>query len=298
MAIAILIEIEIMRALIRGSELFFDVDGASIAIDQMGNLQQKSVAFLLHGGPGADHSAYKPSFNPLTQILQLVYIDHRGQGRSARGPQDTYTLENNIEDTEALRQYLGLEKIVLIGSSYGGMVALSYAARYPENVESLIVIATAASYRFLERAKQYLEQYGTSEQQQIAQYLWEGKFAKEEQLKDYFEVMMPLYSKSCQVNPSKNNTNNTIFSIEAINEAFGGFLRTYNIAGDLNKITSPTLVLAGRYDWICPVEFSQEIAKSIANAKLTIFENSGHLIRLDEPKLLIEEIIAFLNANK
>ena len=57
MAIAILIEIEIMRALIRGSELFFDVDGASIAIDQMGNLQQKSVAFLLHGGPGADHSA-------------------------------------------------------------------------------------------------------------------------------------------------------------------------------------------------------------------------------------------------
>ena len=126
-----------MKAQIRGCELFFDVDGAFLSIDQQGNLQEKPVAFLLHGGPGADHSGYKPSFNPLTQIAQLVYIDHRGQGRSSRGPQETYNLENNIEDIEALRKYLSLEKIVLIGTSYGGMVALSYAARYPQNVTAL-----------------------------------------------------------------------------------------------------------------------------------------------------------------
>ncbi len=286
-----------MKALIRGSEIFFDVDGASLAIDERGILCQKPVAFLLHGGPGADHTSYKPSFNPLRQILQLVYFDHRGQGRSERGPKDTYTLENNVEDTEALRQYLGLDKIVVIGTSYGGMVALAYAARYPENVSSLIVIATAASSRFLERAKEYLQEKGTPEQKNIAQYLWDGKFTSEEQLKYYFDVMLPLYSLSYKLNPVAPTPTQTILSVDAINQAFGGFLRRYNLLPDLGKITAPTLVLAGRHDWICPVEFSQEIALFVPKAKLRIFENSGHLIRLDEPKLLIEEITAFLTGD-
>ena len=62
--------------------------------------------------------------------MQLVYFDHRGQGRSARGAKETYTLDNNVEDMEALRQHLGLDQIVVIGASYGGMVALTYASRY------------------------------------------------------------------------------------------------------------------------------------------------------------------------
>lgn len=114
--------------------------------------------------------------------MQLVYFDHRGQGRSARGAKETYTLNNNVEDMEALRQYLGLEKIVVIGSSYGGMVALSYAIRYPQHVSHLIVIATAANSRFLTRAKEILAERGTEEQKVIAQRLWDGAFENEEQL--------------------------------------------------------------------------------------------------------------------
>ena len=79
--------------------------------------------------------------------MQLVYIDHRGQGRSARGPRETYTLENDVEDLEALRDYLGLDKIVLLGASYGGMVALSYAVRYPQNVSHLLAIVTVPARR-------------------------------------------------------------------------------------------------------------------------------------------------------
>ncbi len=106
---------------------------------------EKPVAFVIHGGPGSDHSYYKPWLSPLTDVMQLVYIDHRGQGRSARGPRETYTLENNVEDLEALRDYLGLDKIVLLGASYGGMVALSYAVRYPENVSHLLAISSENS---------------------------------------------------------------------------------------------------------------------------------------------------------
>ncbi len=282
-----------MKAKIRDTEIYFDIDGCGLAVTEQG-IREKPVALIIHGGPGVDHTSFKPCFSPLSHYLQMVYFDHRGQGRSARNSKETYTLENNVEDMEALRQYLGLEKIILIGSSYGGMVALSYGIKYPQNVSHLIVIATTASYRFLQRAQEILAQRGTPEQIAIASKLWDGNFENEEQLRQFFQVMGSMY---CHTNNRKTNSQDpdqTILSVDAINVAFSGFLKTYNIVNELPKITSPTLVIAGKYDWICPPEFSEEIAQAIPNAHLKIFANSGHLIRVDEPKLLLDEIIAFL----
>lgn len=282
-----------MRAKIRDTEIYFDVEGCSLVVDGQG-IREKLIAFLIHGGPGADHTSYKPTFSSLGRKLQLVYFDHRGQGRSARGPKETYTLENNVEDMEALRQYLGLDKIVLLGTSYGGMVALSYAVRYPQNVSHLIVIATAGSSLFLQRAKEILAQRGTDEQKAIASRLWDGSFENEEQLSEYFQVMGPMYSLTHNSSSSRGALDKTIFSVDAINVAFGGFLRDYNVLNELHKITSPTLIIGGRHDWICAPEFSEEIAKAIPNADLRIFENSGHLIRADEPEALLDVIAGFL----
>jgi len=282
-----------MRAKIRDTEIYFDIEGAGLVVDGP-RLRSKRVAFLIHGGPGADHTSYKPTFSPLSHKMQLVYFDHRGQGRSARGPKETYTLDNNVEDMEALRQYLGLDKIVVLGSSYGGMVALSYAVRYPQNVSHLIVIATVADSRFLTRAQEILAKRGTEEQKAIAQRLWDGAFENEEQLREYFQVMMPMYSLTYDPNSRQEAWNRTILSPDAINIAFGGFLRSYNVLDQLYKITSPTLVIGGRHDWICPPEFSEEIAKEIPNSDLRIFENSGHLIRVDEPEALRDAIAGFL----
>ncbi len=282
-----------MRAKIRDTEIYFDIEGAVLVPDGE-KMREKLVAFVIHGGPGADHTSYKPTFSRLIQKLQLVYFDHRGQGRSARGLKESYTLENNVEDMEALRQYLGLEKIVIIGTSYGGMVALSYAVRYPENVQSLIVIATAGSSKFLELAKINLAQKGTKEQQAIAQLLWDGKFENEAQLQEYFQVMRSMYSITYKPETPGKSWNRTILSPDAINVAFGGFLRSYNVLDQLHKITAPTLVIAGKHDWICPPELSEEIAAAIPDADLRIFENSGHLIRVDEPEELLDVIIGFL----
>ncbi len=158
---------------------------------------------------------------------------------------------------EALRQYLWQDKIVVIGTSYGGMVALNYAVAYPENVQSLIVIASAASSRFLELAKVNLAQRGTKEQQAIAQLLWDGKFENEAQLQEYFLVMMPMYSLTYKLAQPGRSWRRTILSPNAINVAFGGFLRTYNVLEQLHKITAPILVIAGKHDWICPPELSE-----------------------------------------
>jgi len=280
-----------MFANIRDTQIYFDIEGAGL-IPHGNQMREKPIAFLIHGGPGADHTSYKPAFSALSDKIQLVYFDHRGQGRSARGDKSTYTLDQNVEDMEALRQHLGLGKIIAIGSSYGGMVALTYAIRYPQHLSYLIVIATVPDFRFLQRAQKILSDRGTPEQIAIAQFLWNGNFETEQQLRDYFRIMHPLYSVTS--NPTPTTQPRTILSIDAINEAFGGFLRSYNVLNQLHKITVPTLVIGARHDWICAPEFSEEIANAIPNSDLRIFENSGHLIRLDETEALLDAIAGFI----
>nr|WP_245667728.1 alpha/beta fold hydrolase [Actinomadura macra] len=113
-----------------------------------------------------------------------MYLDQRGSGRSARGPHDTYTLDNNVEDLEAMRRHLGLDKIGILGVSYGGMVALTYATRYNQHLSHLIPVVTAASGRFISRAQQILAERGTPQQHAAAEPLWTGAFTNDDQLRD------------------------------------------------------------------------------------------------------------------
>src|SRR5258706_12062488 len=160
-----------MRARIRDTEIFFDVEGVGFAVDGP-RLAERPVAFVIHGGPGGDHSGFKPVFSPLAERMQLVYFDHRGQGRSARGDPARYTLDENAEDMEALRRHLGLGPIVSIGTSYGGMVAQAHAARYPGSVSHLILVVTAAHAGFNQRARQIIAERGSAEQKRVCDQLW------------------------------------------------------------------------------------------------------------------------------
>src|ERR1700679_602597 len=99
-----------MRARIRDTEIYLDVDGAALVAD--GPLtRERPTALLSHGGPGSDHSGLKERYGQLKDKMQLVYFDHRGHGRSSRGDPLKYTLDDNVEDMEGLRKYLGLESI-------------------------------------------------------------------------------------------------------------------------------------------------------------------------------------------
>ena len=141
-----------MRAKIRDAEIYFDVDGMGL-VPGAGQMVQRPALFLLHGGPGGDHSGFKTQVADLRDTAQLVYVDHRGSGRSAAGDPTTHTLDHNIDDLDALREHLGLDRISLLGSSYGGMVAQGYAIRYPDRLANLILVATAPSFRFIEDAQ-------------------------------------------------------------------------------------------------------------------------------------------------
>jgi proline iminopeptidase len=284
-----------MRARIRGTEIYFDVEGMGL-VPEGARMVERPVAFVIHGGPGGDHTGFKPGLGPLAERMQLVYFDHRGQGRSAKGDPATYTLDENVEDMEALRQHLGLGPIVSIGTSYGGMVAMAHAARYPRSVSHLVLVVTAAHAGFNARARQIVAERGTAEQKEVAAQLWAGALDTPEKLRRYYDVMGPLYSRSHDPVAAKAGRDRGILSPEALNRAFapGGFLQHYDLRPELARIVAPTLILAGRHDWICPPEFSEEIHRLVPGSDLRIFEESSHSIRADEPRKMIDAIAGFV----
>ncbi len=284
-----------MRAQIRDTEIYFDINGMGLVPDA-GTMRENPAAFVIHGGPGGDHSDLKTAFAPLSDRLQFVFFDHRGQGRSARGDIAKYTLDENVEDMEALRRHLGIEKIIPIGTSYGGMVAMAYAARYPESVSKLVLIVTAAHGGFHERAKAIVAERGTAEQAAVCEELWAGKLDTVEKVRRYYEIMGPLYARNYNPEAAKASRARGIISPDALNHAFkpGGFLRSYDLRPELSRITAPTLIIAGKHDWICAPEFSEEIHRLIPHSELHIFENSSHSVRADEPERLRETIADFI----
>ena len=284
-----------MRAAVRGTEIYFDVEGAGLVPDG-GALREKRPAMVIHGGPGGDHSGFKPAFTPLSEQLQLVYFDHRGQGRSARGDPALYTLDENVEDMEALRRHLGLGPVVSIGTSYGGMVAMAHAARYPDAVSHLVLVVTAAHSGFIARAEEIVRERGTPAQQLACAKLWAGGFQSAEDVLEYYAVMGPLYSRRFDAASAAAVRGRGTPSPEPLNRAFGpeGFLRRMDLRPELGRITAPTLILAGRHDWICAPEFSEELHRLMPGSRLRIFEESSHSIRVDEPEALRAEILGFV----
>jgi proline iminopeptidase len=283
-----------MKAKLRDTEIYFDITGMQLA--PLGDdFIERPVLFLLHGGPGGDHLRFKQHSLELQTVAQLVFIDHRGCGRSKITRQAEYTLENNIEDIEALRQHLGLDKICILGTSFGGMVAQGYAIRYPEHLQKLILVATAPSYRFMDSAKDRVQQDGSADQIEMCENLWNGTFKNHDHIIEFFTCMDSLYSNKARLEKKQEySRSKTIWSHEALNEGFGGFLRTFDFIPDLRKIRCPTLVLAGKDDWICNPAESKTIADNIPNARLEIFEKSSHAIAVDEHDRYINTIQDFL----
>jgi proline iminopeptidase len=284
-----------MYAKVRDTKLFFDIDGAAL-VPEGARMAQRPTAFLVHGGPGVDHSGLKARYAKLADKMQLVYFDHRGQGRSARGDPNTYTLDENVEDMEALRQYLGLGPIVAVGTSYGGSVAMAHAARYPASVSHLILVATVCHAGYVQRAREIVAARGTADQARYCEDLFAGRIDSEEKMRAYFLAMGDLYARVADPALSEIGLRRAILSPDALNRAHGpqGMLRNYDLRSELGRVVAPTLILAGRHDWICPPEFSEEIARLIPDCDLRIFEHSAHSIASDEPERFLDAVAGFI----
>ena len=185
-----------MRVLVNGVHLFFDVEGASLVPDGP-SMREKPTLLLLHGGPGFDHSIYKPAYSSLGDCAQVIYLDHRGNGRSDTGPKEAWTLAQWGDDVRAFCDVLGILRPIVLGASFGGKVAMAYATQHPTHPAKLILISTeAAGGTHKERRVAMFEKLGGPEVGAMARRrMFEGHTDKAS-LDAWLRIAFPLYTRA------------------------------------------------------------------------------------------------------
>jgi pimeloyl-ACP methyl ester carboxylesterase len=268
-----------MHIEINGAPIFFDTVGAKLAPEGAAMTERPSL-LVMHGGPGFDHSLMRPFFDRFADTHQVIYIDHRGNGRSG-GSADTWTLAQWGDDIHAFCRALGVEKPVVYGLSFGGMVAMSYAARHPEHPAKLILASTAAKMD-LYATNEMMERLGGPEARRIATRFWSEPSA--EAAAEYMAVCMPLYNPGGAI--SEEVRRRAIMRTEVMFHFIQGEQRTMNLLPGLANVDCPTLVTAGRLDPITPLSCSEAIAAALPPAlgELVVFDQAGHGVHRDEPE--------------
>ena len=280
-----------MRVQVGDGRLFFDVEGAKLVPDGP-KMRERPTLLLLHGGPGFDHSNFKPDLRPLAEVAQVIYLDHRSNGRSDRTPPDRWTLANWADDVRAFCEALEIEKPIVMGTSFGGFVAMAYGTRHPEHPGKLVFCTTSAKWR-LSRVLDAFERLGGEEARQAARRYWENPST--ETIADYIRVCIPLYNH--------HRRGNEMFTRSVMNmEVVVDFPRReqskFDFLPDLKRIKCPTLVMGGEDDPITPVEDSADIAAALPKelVRFERFPATGHGIVNDAPERFIKVLKEFVTS--
>lgn len=273
------------------ARIFFDAVGSQL--QPCGSrMVERPVLIALHGGPGFDHSPMRPYFDRFADTHQVIYLDLRGNGRSGGEP-ETWTLKRWGQDIKQVCDYLGIERPVVLGVSFGGMVAMSYAIQFPEHPSKLILSSTAAKLN-LTATYGMMEEMGGLRARSIAERVFVE--ANDQAMAEYLQVCLPLYNTTAEPAAAESRAR-ALIRTDVARHFFLGEMRTMDMLPCLYRIACPTLVLAGRHDPITPVECGAEIAGAIADqfVRLKVFEQSGHGAHRDEPELCAKEITDFIN---
>ncbi|MEM7524756.1 MAG: alpha/beta hydrolase [Pseudomonadota bacterium] len=263
-----------MKIQVNDAELYFDIAGAGLVPDGE-TMREKPTLILLHGGPGADHSLFKPGYDALTDVAQIVYLDHRGNGRSEDCGPETWNLAQWGDDVRGLCDALGIEKPIVCGVSFGGFVAQSYATRHPDHIGKLILTSTAARFEF-EKMFDAFEACGGAEARAAAEGYWLTPTS--ESRAHYGKTCLPYYWARSDGLPDWAPRVLMKDDVAIWFNGAGNEQGRMDFRADLARLSCPVLVMAGENDPVTPVAFSETIAAHLTNAPTQFerFANCGH----------------------
>jgi pimeloyl-ACP methyl ester carboxylesterase len=272
--------------------LFVDVEGPGWVPDGP-RLREKPTLILLHGGPGFDHSGFKPVFSRLADVAQIVYVDHRGHGRSDRCPPQDWTLDTFADDIVRLCDALGITRPVVLGQSFGGFVAQRYIARHPAHPARVVLSSTAPAMN-LQRKLAMFERLGGERARAIAEAFWRDPCAAT--WAPYNALCKPLYNPTPPTDPQAAER---ILCNEAILFASaGGEQQTMNLLPGLAVAACPVLLMAGEMDPVTPIEDTLDIAAALPpqHVQLARFAGCGHGVWRDDPDAAMAVLRRFITA--
>lgn len=264
----------------KGLRLFVDVEGPGLVPDGA-VMREKPTLICLHGGPGFDHSGFKPAFAALADIAQIVYYDHRGHGRSDARPREEWTLDTWADDVVRLSDALGLVKPIVLGQSFGGFVAQRYLARHPGHAAKVILSSTS-HHMGLARKLERFGRLGGALARDCAEAFWSRPSPATWQA--YWTHCHRLYNTQSPLDPLAGARIRE--NIDILLHFVGGEKQAMNLLPGLARAQCPVLVLAGEEDPVCPVEDAGEIAAALPAAltRFVTLPGAGHGTWRDRPQ--------------
>jgi len=261
---------------------------------------------FLHGGPGYNSYSFEvQGGKALEGKLRMIYLDQRGSGRSERPWTGAYTVPAMVEDIEALRKQLGVPKLALMGHSFGGALALEYAAAYPQHVAKVVLVSAASSIpdacaaRVAFLAKRYPAELAKAraaavERKETPDECFFAFNSVPDDIRERVndETMFPDMNKveEQRAVDAKSGLRNTGELGGALWN--GGFL-SYRFSR-FERVTMPVLVLAGEEDYAIGLPAQRALARALPKARLVEYAGAGHFPYLDAPQRFAQDVIGFL----
>jgi proline iminopeptidase len=252
---------------------------------------------LMHGGPGMDHTSMLP-LQPCADQFTLVFYDQRCNGRSEGAEVTSMTWENLTADADALRQRLGFDRWAVLGQSFGGMVALEYALRYPQSLSHLLLMDTCGDTRWVQHnAPEILAKRGYSDAAvEAARRFFNGQLTPGEVFTAALKFARAYYYRFGRLAMVRQAILGPRVKMRPEAQIFGfsQLLTGWTVMDRLSEIQVPTLVLAGRHDFQFPPEHQAILADRLPNAQLEIVERAGHNVQMERPAKVVEVVRRFL----
>lgn len=256
---------------------------------------------ILHGGPGMNHTYFLPHMGWLAHYYELIFYDQRACGRSSGViDSESLTLDNYVEDLEGIRKAFNLDKMNVMGHSFGGLLAMYYGIMYPENLGSLILVDSAPASSKLNvkymkskeicmtdgdriTVEKIIQSEGFADRKSL---LIEELFRISEKVNFYDQSLIDSFFLKFNEKAAKN--------VFFINVLMRRDIVNYDIHESLSKIECPTLIIHGDHDTV-PLEAAQKIHQHIKNSHYVIFKNCGHYPFIESPAEFFRTVKDFLD---
>ncbi|KIA88258.1 alpha/beta fold hydrolase [Kaistella jeonii] len=286
---------------------YVQVNGAKLYVLEVG---KGDPMIIIPGGPGGNHIGYR-AFDALAKDNKIIYYDAFGRGKSDTAKVvKEYTLARDIEDIEGLRVALKLNKINVLGHSYGGLVAQGYALKYPQNVSHLILADTFHSYLMWQKN----DDNSNHEIKTNYPEVWAELMAiREKGAVSSDSAHQNIYGKvpygflyaynpdnfiSKNSKPYPNPFNSKLYYQMVGRDGdfiVGSDIGTFDFRKELKNLKMPVLIYGGRYDRVAVPEMMVKYKDYCPQAKFVMFEKSGHNPQVEEPEKLFPLIEGFLH---
>ncbi len=265
---------------------------------------------IIPGGPGGMHLGYRV-FDSLAKDNQVIYFDAFGRGKSDTAKEvKEYSLTRDIEDIEGLRTALHLDKLNILGHSYGGLVAQGYALKYPSHVNHLILANTFHSFIMWQKN----DDNSNHEIKTNYPEVWDSLMiireagAVSSDLKHQELYAKVPYGFLYSYNPNNfllrgskpypNSFNSKLYYQMVGKDGdfiVGSDIGNFDFRKELKNLKMPVLIYGGRYDRVAVPEMMVKYKEYCPQAKFIMFEKSGHNPQVEEPEKLFPLIESFLH---